>query len=235
MSLRPGRLSSPASAMPIGFCTSMCTTKKIRLFLAAFQNGFDQSASVSSVTKLARPTKVIGAACVRRVGREAHRRDQRVDREERVDRDRGPEKQRQARGIGPAASKRRLGKPVRPSVVSGCGAVDPLIAVPIATRAPSGTRTLPLSKARRAGRGDGRDERLQRPLTCAGLYHLSRPSCSCLPAASGVSAPLITCAETFQSSFSRFGVPRDRIWYELRIVDLQSLRQPTIVAARSGP
>ena len=45
-----------------------------------------------------------------------------------------------------------------------------------------------------------------------GLYHLSRPACSCLPAASGVIAPLITCAETFHNSFSRFGVPRDRIW-----------------------
>ena len=43
--------------MPIGFCTSICTQKKTRLFQAAFQNGFDQSASVSSVTKLARPTK----------------------------------------------------------------------------------------------------------------------------------------------------------------------------------
>src|SRR5208282_802202 len=68
----------------------------------------------------------------------------------------------------------------------------------------------------------------------SGLYHLSNPSCSCLPAASGVIAPLITCAETFHNSFSRFGVPRDRIWYELRIVDLQSLRHPTIVAARSS-
>src|SRR5208283_4283735 len=62
----------------------------------------------------------------------------------------------------------------------------------------------------------------------AGLYHLSRPSWICLAAASGVSVALMTCAETFQSSFSRLGVPRDRIWYELRIVDLQELRQPTI-------
>ena len=42
--------------MPIGFCTAMWTAKKTRLFQAAFQNGFDHTASVSSVTKLASPT-----------------------------------------------------------------------------------------------------------------------------------------------------------------------------------
>lgn len=46
----------------------------------------------------------------------------------------------------------------------------------------------------------------------AGLYQLSRPSCSFLAAASGVSVPLITLADSTQVSFSRFGVPRDRIW-----------------------
>ena len=45
--------------MPIGFCTSMCTAKKITLFSNAFQNCFDQPASVISVTKLARPTKCL--------------------------------------------------------------------------------------------------------------------------------------------------------------------------------
>ena len=35
----------------------MWTQKKMRLFLAAFQNGFDQNESVSSVTKLASPAK----------------------------------------------------------------------------------------------------------------------------------------------------------------------------------
>src|ERR1700674_2443419 len=56
-SFRPGRLSNPASAMPIGFCTDMCTAKKIRLLPSAFQNGFDHSASPSSASKLASPTK----------------------------------------------------------------------------------------------------------------------------------------------------------------------------------
>src|ERR1700677_1755401 len=53
---RPGRLKRPASAMPIGFCTTMCTQKRRKLFKTAFQNGFDQISSVNSVTKLARPT-----------------------------------------------------------------------------------------------------------------------------------------------------------------------------------
>ena len=43
--------------MPIGFCTAMWMAKKIMLFLNAFQNGWDHSASVSRVWKLARPTK----------------------------------------------------------------------------------------------------------------------------------------------------------------------------------
>ena len=56
-----------------------------------------------------------------------------------------------------------------------------------------------------------------RPVHClssyfAGLYQLSRPSCSFLAAASGVSVPLMTLADSTQVSFSRFGVPRDRIW-----------------------
>jgi len=45
----------------------------------------------------------------------------------------------------------------------------------------------------------------------AGLYQLARPSCSLLEAASGVSVPFSTLTEAFQVSFSRFGVPRDRI------------------------
>src|SRR5580693_6029621 len=54
---RPGRLSNPASAMPIGFCTHMCTAKKIRLLPKAFQNGFDHSELPSWTSKLASPTK----------------------------------------------------------------------------------------------------------------------------------------------------------------------------------
>ena len=46
----------------------------------------------------------------------------------------------------------------------------------------------------------------------AGLYHFFSPSWICAPAASGVSVPFSTRADTFHSSFSRFGVPRDRIW-----------------------
>ena len=45
----------------------------------------------------------------------------------------------------------------------------------------------------------------------AGLYQLSSPSWSFLAAASGVSVPLMTLADSTQVSFSRFGVPRDRI------------------------
>jgi hypothetical protein len=105
--------------MPIGFCTAMCTAKKIRLFFAAFQNGFDHSASVSSVTKLARPTKWNRRA-VGRIGRQTHRRDQRVDREQRVDRDRRPEEsairaESRARGID--ATTCEIGSAIVPSSV----------------------------------------------------------------------------------------------------------------------
>src|SRR5919109_3734392 len=60
---------------------------------------------------------------------------------------------------------------------------------------------------------------------CFGLYHLSSPACASLPACSGVVVPLITPALKRHSSFSRFGSPRERIWYELRMVDLHSPRQ----------
>ncbi len=43
--------------MPIGFCTAMWTAKNTMLFLSARQNGVDQSLSVNSVVKLAKPTK----------------------------------------------------------------------------------------------------------------------------------------------------------------------------------
>src|SRR5690606_22894968 len=46
---------------------------------------------------------------------------------------------------------------------------------------------------------------------CCGSYHEARPFCSRSAAASGVSAPVMTLAEAVQVSFSRFGVPRDRI------------------------
>ena len=54
--------------------------------------------------------------------------------------------------------------------------------------------------------------RVRSSVYLAGLYQLSRPSCSFLAAASGVSVPLMTLADSIQVSFSRFGVPRDRIW-----------------------
>ncbi|RKD66784.1 hypothetical protein BJ928_106312 [Rhizobium sp. WW_1] len=53
------------------------------------------------------------------------------------------------------------------------------------------------------------------PVPCSdylpGLYQLSRPFWSFAPACSGVSVPLITFADSVQVSFSRFGVPRERI------------------------
>ena len=45
-----------------------------------------------------------------------------------------------------------------------------------------------------------------------GVYQLARPSWSFLAATSGVSVPLMTLADSAQVSFSRFGVPRERIW-----------------------
>src|SRR6476469_10373508 len=55
---------------------------------------------------------------------------------------------------------------------------------------------------------------------CFGLYHLSSPAWASWPACSGVTVPLITAALRRHSSFSRFGSPRERIWSELRMVDL---------------
>lgn len=66
-------------------------------------------------------------------------------------------------------------------------------------------RTVRIPAGQAPGRFDGKNY-------FAGLYQLSRPSCSFLAAASGVSVPLITLADSTQVSFSRFGVPRDRIW-----------------------
>ena len=47
---------------------------------------------------------------------------------------------------------------------------------------------------------------------CCGAYQLARPSCSSLPSSSGVLVPLMAAADAPQVSFSRLGVPRDRIW-----------------------
>src|SRR3954452_13055630 len=69
------------------------------------------------------------------------------------------------------------------------------------------------------------------PYRAAGLYHLSSPFWVCLPASSGVIVPFITPAVMRHSSFSRFGSPRERIWYELRMVDLAMPRQLRNVCA----
>src|SRR5205809_1630291 len=67
-----------------------------------------------------------------------------------------------------------------------------------------------------------------------GWYQRSSPFWSRCVACSGVILPFMTAALTCQSSFSRFGVPRDRIWYELRIVVLQVFRQDTNVFASAS-
>src|SRR6266705_3287654 len=64
-----------------------------------------------------------------------------------------------------------------------------------------------------------------------GWYQWSSPFWSRFVACSGVIFPFSTAALVCQSSFSRFGVPRDRIWYELRIVVLHVFRQDTNVLA----
>ena len=63
------------------------------------------------------------------------------------------------------------------------------------------------------------------PAYCCGGYQLARPDWISAAACSGVNDPLITWALTFHSWFSRLGSPRERIWYELRIVDSHSPRQ----------
>src|SRR5438445_12884002 len=45
-----------------------------------------------------------------------------------------------------------------------------------------------------------------------GLYHLSRPDWICCAAWAGCNVPFTTDAVTRQSSFSRLGWPRERIW-----------------------
>ncbi|MNI74055.1 hypothetical protein D3C73_1301170 [compost metagenome] len=51
--------SMAASATPIGFCTSIWMTKKIRLLPRAFQKLAASRGSENSVTKLARPTNTV--------------------------------------------------------------------------------------------------------------------------------------------------------------------------------
>src|SRR5215207_8045640 len=65
---------------------------------------------------------------------------------------------------------------------------------------------------------------------CGG-YQEARPSWTFFAASSGFMVPLTTCALTFQRSFSRFGVPRPRIWYEFRIEVSQVPRQLANFAA----
>ena len=56
------------------------------------------------------------------------------------------------------------------------------------------------------------DQARQAAAYCCGLYQLAKPFCRSAAAASGVWVPLITLAAAAQVAFSRFGVPRDRIW-----------------------
>src|SRR5579872_243700 len=46
---RAGRLRRPASATPMGFCTAIWMQNRRKLLKKAFQNGFDQTESVSNV------------------------------------------------------------------------------------------------------------------------------------------------------------------------------------------
>src|SRR6266849_1474521 len=80
----------------------------------------------------------------------------------------------------------------------------------------------------------GQDCRLAQPDHLDGLYHFSSPLCTWAAASSGVSLPLMTPTLTLQSSVSRLGSPRERIWYEFRIVDLHRPRQLRNVWARGS-
>ncbi len=71
-------------------------------------------------------------------------------------------------------------------------------------------------------------------LYCCGSYQDARPSCRRAAASVEASAPRITWVAAFQVSFSRFGVPRDRIWYVDRIELLHSPRYENISCARGS-
>src|SRR5712692_4509718 len=92
-----------------------------------------------------------------------------------------------------------------------------------------------IDQRRGLGPAAGRAYLLAQPdhLAC-GLYHLVSPACTWAAASSGASLPLMTPALTLQSSFSRLGSPRERIWYEFRIVDLHRPRQLRNVWARGS-
>ncbi len=100
--------------------------------------------------------------------------------------------------------------PPAPAVSRRCpGGLGTINVHSYASASCNGRLPLPL---RSAGEGRMAQAWIAPSYFLCGGYQLASPSSSFLAAASGVIVPLITCALTFQISFSRLGVPRERIW-----------------------
>ena len=194
--------------MPIGILHAHVHGEEDQIVAEGVPERFRPQRVAKQCFEVGEPDEMPGSGRVARVGRERHRRDQRVDREQGVDRDRRSEKQQQK---ARAFSAWHLGDDLGDRF-GHIGNSAPCFPSPRFVGERAGVR-----------RGVARQKALRKtpnPLRAiarrggwrhfAGLYHLSRPSCSCFAAASGVSLAFTTCADTFQSSFSRFGVPRDR-------------------------
>ena len=162
--------------------------KKTRLLRSAFQNWPDQAGSVRRVSKVCEPDEVGCRRSVAGIEAEADGIDERVDRENGVDR------KRRARGTTTTwIGKRERTRTAPPDVRRG--------------------RNVMLSDMQGTSESRMPDERPPDVVYfLCGPYQLARPSSAFLAASSGFIVPFSTWALTFQSSFSRFGVPRDRIW-----------------------
>ena len=170
--------------MPIGFCTTMCTMKKIRLFLAAFQNGFDQSGVGQQRDEIARSRRNDRRRCCRSC-RSRGPSWRSADRSRTACRSRP-----RARETAPAAPRNRASRHRGDDLGHRFGHRSFRCAVSLDLAGRSRVsrakreRGRPFSRLRETVRASAPDEGAA-SAHFAGSYHLSRPSCSCLPAASG--------------------------------------------------
>lgn len=87
----------------------------------------------------------------------------------------------------------------------------------VSRRAPLWSSNIPAGGIQHFGGRYGRKglrpcHQIRRTAYFCGSYQLASPACSLAPSSSGVAVPLIAATDAPQVSFSRFGVPRDRIW-----------------------
>ena len=205
---RPGRCRS-GSAPACGSGRSRCCSR------ARSRSCPTSARSTNSVAEIVEADEALPPAPWREE-RQAQRLRQRDDHQRRVDEDRRRQKHDDVPAPGPAkgaASRSRVtplsGADPRVSALSSSPSEAGLWPASLSTCCECAHPRPDRPPERPIGAQQGGE---CRRLLRAGLYQLSRPFCRRSPPASGVSVPLITLAEAAQVSFSRLGVPRDRIW-----------------------